>query len=106
MSFINKLEDELNVSTTENGAIGYKTTKKEIVDFNFKISSYRNKGEEEIVDDFKRAWGEDKELAYKFLFCIFNLSSTNCCLINNTKSSSNFVPLNTNKSSALPYSNT
>lgn len=70
MSFIDKLEDELNVSTTENGALGYKTTKKEIVDFNFKISSYRNKSEEEIVDDFKRVWGEDKKLAYKFLFFI------------------------------------
>lgn len=70
MSFVDKLEDELNVSVTENGALGYKTTKKEIVDFSFKVPSYRRKTEEEIVLDFKRVWNEDKELAYKYLFYV------------------------------------
>ena len=68
MGFKEMIQDELNSSVTENGAIGYKTTKKEIVDFNFKISSYRNKSEEEIEVDFKKVWFENKELAFKYLF--------------------------------------
>lgn len=68
--FLQGLENELNKSITENGAEGYKTTGKSIVDFNFKISSYRNKSEKEILNDFKDVWFEDKELALKFLFYI------------------------------------
>ena len=68
MSFIEKLENELNVSTTENGALGYKTTKSALVDFNFKVSSYRNRSPKTIIREFKEVWGENKELAYKYLF--------------------------------------
>lgn len=70
MSFLQGLENELNKSITENGAEGYKTTGKSIVDFNFKISSYRDKSEKEILNDFKDVWFENKELALKFLFYI------------------------------------
>lgn len=66
--FIDALESELNKSYTENGALGLKTTKSELVDFNFKIASYRNKSDNEIICDFKKVWGEDKELALKYLF--------------------------------------
>ena len=68
--FIDNLKNELNYSITENGALGYKTTNKDIVDFNFKISSYRNKTPEQIRIDFKKVWYEDKELALKLLFYI------------------------------------
>ena len=68
--FIEALEKEMNKSITENGALGYKTTKHEIVDFNFKVASYRNKTEEEIKADFKKVWGENKELALKYLFYV------------------------------------
>ena len=70
MSFLQGLEKELNVSITENGAVGYKTTGKAILDFNFKVASYRSKSEKEILNDFKDVWFEDKELALKFLFYI------------------------------------
>ena len=70
MSFLQGLEKELNVSITENGAVGYKTTGKAILDFNFKIASYRSKSEKEILNDFKDVWFENKELALKFLFYI------------------------------------
>lgn len=70
MSFLQGLEKEMNVSTTENGAKGYKTTGKSILDFNFKIASYRSRTEKEILNDFKDVWFEDKELALKFLFYI------------------------------------
>ena len=68
--FIEALEKEMNKSVTENGALGYKTTKHEIVDFNFKVASYRNKTEEEIKADFKKVWGENKELPLKYLFYV------------------------------------
>jgi hypothetical protein len=70
MSFLQGLEKELNKSITENGAVGYKTTGKAILDFNFKIASYRSKSEKEILNDFKDVWFEDKELALKFLFYV------------------------------------
>ena len=68
--FVEKLKEELNTSITENGAVGYATTGKNLLDMNFKISSYRNKSDQEIIVDFKKAWYEDKELALKFLFYV------------------------------------
>lgn len=64
------LGEEFNESVTENGAVGYKTTGKEIVDFNYKIASYRSKKENEIIKDFEKVWLEDKTLAMQFLFFI------------------------------------
>lgn len=66
--FIDNLKDELNVSVTENGALGYATTGKELVDFNFKVSSMRDWPEEKIRREFKKVWYENKELALKYLF--------------------------------------
>lgn len=40
--FLNELIDSGNMSTTENGAFGYKTTGNVLVDMNFKLPSYRN----------------------------------------------------------------
>ena len=74
MNFIenmeNVLEEEFNESVTENGAVGYKTTGKEILDFNYKIASYRSKNENEIIKDFEKVWLENKTLAMQFLFFI------------------------------------
>ena len=66
--FIDELEKELNTSTTENGAEGYSTTGKKLLDFNFNVSSFRSKSEEEIKIEFKKVWFENKELALKYLF--------------------------------------
>lgn len=66
--FIDNLKDTLNVSTTENGALGYATTGKSLVDFNFKVASMRNWSEEDIKREFKKVWYENKELAIKYLF--------------------------------------
>ena len=66
--FVEGISDELNVSVTENGALGYKTTGKDLLDFNFKVASYRTKSDGDIIVDFKKAWYENKELALKFLF--------------------------------------
>lgn len=41
--FAKLLEKELNTSVTENGAEGYATTGKALLDLNFKIPSFRDK---------------------------------------------------------------
>jgi len=71
MDFLSKLEDTIdrhyNVSTTENGALGYKTTKSNILDMNFKVPSYR-RDKQPLLYDFRRAISEDKLLALKWAF--------------------------------------
>lgn len=72
MTFMDELERELenddNVSITENGAVGYKTTNHYLLDMNFKVSSYRNKDDREIIEDFDNAYVEDPVHAIKWLF--------------------------------------
>lgn len=59
---------EYNVSITENGALGYRTTGKELLDINFSVSSMRNMSEQKIIDKFVKTFYEDKLLAVKWLF--------------------------------------
>ena len=72
MSFMNAmkstLNNEFNVSVTENGAVGYRTTGKELLDLNFAVASLRSMSDAEIVKRFKKAFCEDKVLAMKWLF--------------------------------------
>ncbi|ORY42689.1 hypothetical protein LY90DRAFT_671865 [Neocallimastix californiae] len=56
------------LSYTENGAIGYKTSGKELLDINFAISSMRNMNEEDIRRKYLKVFNEDKMLAVKWLF--------------------------------------
>lgn len=74
MDFMDNLEktlnEEFNESVTENGAVGYRTTGKEILDFNYKIASYRSKSEGQIIKDFEKVWLDNKVLAMQFLFFI------------------------------------
>ena len=67
---ITDLKNELSNTKqlTENGAIGYVTTGKELLDLNFKTSSLRNMNEDEILDLFLKAFYEDKLLTIKWLF--------------------------------------
>lgn len=62
------LGEELNISVTENGAVGYRTTGKELLDLNFAVSSLRNAKAEQIAALFTKAYYEDKLLAVKWLF--------------------------------------
>ena len=72
MNFVNAvkqtLNNEYNVSVTENGAIGYRTTGKNLLDINFAIASLRKMPDMEVVNRFKKAFVEDKILAMKWLF--------------------------------------
>lgn len=72
MSFITAIQDTLNdkynISISENGAIGYRSSGKELLDLNFAVASLRGASEEEIIDKFTKAFFEDKILAMKWLF--------------------------------------
>lgn len=70
MSFMNGLKETLSNETqlTENGAVGYKTTGKKLLDLNFSVTSFRNKSDREITNKFIDAFYEDKLLAMKWLF--------------------------------------
>ena len=55
MGFLKNVKSVLNnenhnVSITENGAVGYKTTGKELLDMSFKVSSMRNWTDDQIKD--------------------------------------------------------
>ena len=72
-SFLEKVQKTLdqenpNVSVTENGAIGYKTTGKALLDLNFALSSMRNMDNDEIWTKFLKAFNENPALAIVWLF--------------------------------------
>ena len=60
--------EDTNISTTENGALGYRTSGKNLLDMNFKISSYRNMSPADIIADWNKAYYDDKLTALRFLF--------------------------------------
>lgn len=70
MIFAKALEDTIKDAKvlTENGAVGYKTSKSSLVDFNFKASSFRNESEADIESAFIDAYNENPVLAVKLLF--------------------------------------
>lgn len=73
MGFMNAIQNELlegdnNVSITENGAVGYRTTGKNLLDINFAVASLRSASEQDIISRFRKAFFDDKILALKWLF--------------------------------------
>ena len=62
------LSDELNYSSTENGALGYRTSGKELLDINFAVASLRGAAPGDIYNRFMKAFFEDKVTAMKWLF--------------------------------------
>jgi hypothetical protein len=68
--FTDALEDVLNnqLQKTENGALGFRTTGKELLDLNFAVASLRSMTEDYIIEKFVKAYYEDKILAVKWLF--------------------------------------
>lgn len=57
-----------NVSITENGAIGYKTTGRSLLDLNFSVPQMRSMSEMEIQKKWEQAYAETPELAMRWLF--------------------------------------
>lgn len=62
------LNNDYNVSITENGGVGYRTTGKELLDLNFAVASLRKMSDVEVVKRFRKAFCEDNILAIKWLF--------------------------------------
>lgn len=54
------LNNEFNHSVTENGAVGYRTTGKELLDMNFAVASLRSATEKDIEDRFIRAFSRTR----------------------------------------------
>ena len=70
MNFMELLEKQTNVAITENGAIGYKTTFNPLLDFNFKVPSYRYLPTQSLEAEIKNliANTTDFESFYRYLF--------------------------------------
>jgi len=72
MEFMNAvkqtLNNEYNMSITENGAVGFRTTGKELLDLNFAVASLRKMSDEEVTKRFMKAFCENKMLAMRWLF--------------------------------------
>lgn len=70
MDFMKSLKEQFDnrMQTTENGALGYATTGKALLDINFKVSSLRQMKEQEIINLFIDAYYEDPVAAMKWLF--------------------------------------
>jgi len=72
MDFMTMLQNENNNRKvlTENGAVAYDTSGKFILDFNFKLSQYRNMTEKDIQSDFCKVFFENPLIATKFVFFV------------------------------------
>lgn len=70
MIFMESLEKQLKSQKqlTENGAIGYRTSGRELVDMNFAVGSMRSWGDNEIIKSFMKVYYEDSVLAVRWLF--------------------------------------
>lgn len=68
--FMSAMRNELNneKQTTENGAVGYRTTGKKLLDLNFSVASLRSASEQEIINKFMDAYWEDPVVAIKWLW--------------------------------------
>lgn len=71
-NFMDGLKSTLNDerSVTENGAVGFRTTGRSLLDLNFAVASLRSASEKDIQNRFSKAFFEDKLTAMKWLFLL------------------------------------
>lgn len=67
---VSGLENVSNITTTENGAIAYKSTLNFLLDFFGNGAALRNRSDADVIQLFSKAYAEDKLLALKTLFYI------------------------------------
>ena len=70
MNFTDLLEDALNYTETENGAVALKSTKSGLLDAFSTLATMRDEDENKIIKTFNLAFAENKELAMKLLFYV------------------------------------
>ena len=70
MNFMNAIKEtaESEISVTENGAIGFRTTGKSLLDLNFSTASLRKLPPKEIARRFALAFHDDWKLAMRWIF--------------------------------------
>lgn len=70
MGFMSAIANELNneKQLTENGAVGFRTTGKKLLDLNFSVASMRGASEQQIINKFMDAYWENPIYAIKWLF--------------------------------------
>ncbi len=68
MEAIKNESADKNLVETENGALGYANCRSAIVDFFYKISTFRKEEATKKQTAFLKALAEDKDLAYRMLF--------------------------------------
>ena len=66
----NTISNMNNISVTENGALGYKTTGSALTDLNFRVSSMRTYISDDDIQLFIDAMNENLEYAIKWLFFV------------------------------------
>ncbi|MBO4689056.1 MAG: DUF2828 family protein [Clostridiales bacterium] len=66
--FLALLKREANKTETENGAVTYRSTKSECLDFFSCAGALRYVSDQEVVDRFIGAWSEDPDLSMRILF--------------------------------------
>ena len=62
------LDEDFNYNRTENGALGYRTSGKALLDLNFDVPKLRKLREQDVIAMFLSAMAENEELALKWLF--------------------------------------
>ena len=70
---MNAIKSEIsstNLSTTENGALGFAKCKSDIVDFFYNVSSMRILSAKKKQTEFLKVLAEDRDLAYRMLFFV------------------------------------
>ena len=72
------LNNECNVSVTENGAVGFRTTGKALLDLNFAVASLRSASEHDISQRFTKAFFEDKLMAIMLVMSVVAWASAGC----------------------------
>lgn len=68
------LNEQQNLTLTENGAVSYKSTKNSILDMFALGGSYRNRNDNEIINLFSKAFAADGLLATKCLFYLRDIT--------------------------------
>ena len=69
LSSVKSLINEINnVSVTENGAIGYSTSGKTLVDINFSVASLRNVPDKDVQNKIHELYIENPMIAVKWIF--------------------------------------
>lgn len=65
---LNYLKEETNLKRTENNGVTHKSSLSSTLDYFAQCGSLRNRSEEDIIDLFSKALGEDALLSMKLLF--------------------------------------